>query len=404
LPPFLKACLYMNKSHLPPTSSGLLNSPRNRAIFFQVLALVAVILCALYFTNNMFDNIEKRGITTGFSFLDDTAGFGISQALIAYDDSSSTFLDVFIVGLLNTLLVAVIGIFCASILGLLIGIGRLSSNFLVAKMSMVYIETFRNIPILLQILFWYNVVLAALPSPRQSFSYFESVFINNRGLILPEPIFESISIFILIAFIIACVSVVFLAKWAVKRHDQTGEEFPLVKVSLAILILSPLLVYFITGQPVSAEYPVLKGFNFKGGLTIIPELLALVFALSIYTATYIAEAVRAGIEAVPSGQKEAAKSLGLKEYVILRKVVLPQALRVIIPPVINQYLNLVKNSSLATAIGYPEIVTLFSGTTLNQVGQAIEIILMTMAVYLTFSIVISLLLNWVNAKMAIKGR
>jgi general L-amino acid transport system permease protein len=204
--------------------------------------------------------------------------------------------------------------------------------------------------------------------------------------------------------VIACMCVVFLARWAVKRHEQTGEEFPLVKVSLAILILSPLLVYFVTGQPVSAEYPVLKGFNFKGGITIIPEFLALVFALSIYTATYIAEAVRAGIEAVPSGQKEAAKSLGLKEYVILRKVVLPQALRVIIPPVINQYLNLVKNSSLATAIGYPEIVTLFSGTTLNQVGQAIEIILMTMAVYLTFSIVISLLLNWVNAKMAIKGR
>jgi len=394
----------MNKTQLPPTAGGILNNPKNRALIFQALALLAVVACAFYFTNNMFENIEKRGISTGFAFLGETAGFGVSQSLIPYSDASSTFLDVFIVGLLNTLLVAVIGIVCASVLGLLIGVGRLSSNFLVAKLSLVYIETFRNIPVLLQILFWYNVVLAALPSPRQSFSYFESVFLNNRGLIVPEPIFESMSIFILVAFVIACVAVIFLGLWAKKRHEETGEEFPLISVSLAIIIISPLFVYFITGQPISAEYPALKGFNFKGGLTIIPELLALTFALSIYTATYIAEAVRAGIEAVPSGQKEAAKALGLKEHVILRKVVLPQALRVIIPPVINQYLNLVKNSSLATAIGYPEIVTLFSGTTLNQVGQAIEIILMTMAVYLTFSITISLLLNWVNAKMEIKGR
>lgn len=394
----------MNNSKLPPSSRGLFNSPQNRAIIFQVLSLVVVVLCLFYFVNNMFDNVAKRGITTGFSFLGETAGFGISQSLIHYDDTSSTFLDVFIVGLLNTMLVGVIGIVFSSIIGLMVGIGRLSSNYLIAKLSLVYIETFRNIPILLQILFWYNVVLAALPSPRQSISYFDAVFINNRGFIIPDPIFESGSGFIFVAFVLACISVVFLAKWASKRHDLTGEEFPLVKVSLAIVVVAPLLVFFITGQPISAEYPVLKGFNFKGGITIIPELLALIFALSIYTATYIAEAVRAGIESVPQGQKEAAKSLGLKEYVILRKVVLPQALRVIIPPVINQYLNLVKNSSLATAIGYPEIVTLFSGTTLNQVGQAIEIILMTMAVYLVFSIVISLLLNWINARMEIKGR
>ncbi|EDM68505.1 general L-amino acid transport system permease protein AapQ [Moritella sp. PE36] len=352
----------------------------------------------------MFDNVAKRGITTGFSFLGETAGFGISQSLIHYDDTSSTFLDVFIVGLLNTMLVGVIGIILASGLGLLIGIGRLSPNYLISKLSLVYIETFRNIPILLQILFWYNVVLAALPSPRQSLSYFDSIFINNRGLIIPDPIFESGSFSILVAFVIACISVVYLSKWANKRHDLTGEEFPVIRVSIGMLIGAPLLMFFLAGQPISAEYPALKGFNFKGGITIIPELLALIFALSIYTATYIAEAVRAGIEAVPQGQKEAAKSLGLKEHVILRKVILPQALRVIIPPVINQYLNLVKNSSLATAIGYPEIVTLFSGTTLNQVGQAIEIILMTMAVYLVFSIVISLLLNWVNARMEIKGR
>jgi len=395
----------MNKTNpSDPSSVGFLNNPQNRAVIYQVVALALVVLLAYYFMTNMFANVDKRGITTGFGFLDNIAGFGISQTLIPYDDGASTFYDVFIVGLLNTLLVSVVGVILASALGLLIGVGRLSQNFLISRLSLVYIETFRNIPILLQILFWYNVVLAALPSPRRSFSYLDSFFLNNRGLLSPSPIFEQGSGFILVAFILAIVGVIFLGRWAKKRHDLTGEEFPLIKVSLAIVLLAPLLVYFVTGQPISAEYPVLKGFNFRGGLTIIPELLALIFALSIYTATYIAEAVRAGIEAVPPGQKEAAKALGLKDHVILRKVVLPQALRVIIPPVINQYLNLIKNSSLATAIGYPDIVTLFSGTTLNQVGQAIEIILMTMAVYLTFSIVISLMLNWVNAKMAIKGR
>ncbi|WP_193755506.1 amino acid ABC transporter permease [Psychromonas sp. psych-6C06] len=395
----------MNKTQLPEsTGNGFLNNPQNRAIIYQVIALLFVIFLAYYFTNNMFENVEKRGITTGFSFLDDVAGFGISQTLVEYSDATSSYYDVFVIGLLNTLLVSVIGVVFASVLGLLIGVGRLSANYLISRLSLVYIETFRNIPILLQILFWYNVVLASLPSPRQSFSYFDSFFLNNRGLLTPEPIFESGSGFIFTAVILSIVGVFFLARWAKKRHDLSGEEFPIFKVSVAILVLSPVLVYFVTGQPIGAEYPELKGFNFKGGITIIPELLALIFALSIYTATYIAEAVRAGIEAVPPGQKEAAKSLGLKDHVILRKVVLPQALRVIIPPVINQYLNLVKNSSLATAIGYPELVTLFSGTTLNQVGQAIEIILMTMAVYLTISIVISLVLNWVNAKMAIKGR
>lgn len=387
-----------------PSKHVVLSSRQKRGVFYQVVAVLLVLFAAYYFTTNMFDNIEQRGITTGFGFLSDTAGFGISQTLISYSDSTSDYLDVYIIGILNTALVSVAGIVFASILGLLIGIGRLSNNFLISKMSQIYIETFRNIPVLLQILFWYNVVLAALPSPRGSLAYFDAIFLNNRGLLLPAPIFESGSASILVAFILACVGVFYLSKWAIKRHNLTGEEFPLIQVSIAILILSPVLIYFISGQPIGAEYPVLKGFNFRGGLTIIPEFLALVFALSIYTATYIAEAVRAGITSIPKGQTEAADSLGLKGTVTMRKVILPQALRVIIPPVINQYLNLVKNSSLATAIGYPELVTLFSGTTLNQVGQAIEIILMTMAVYLTFSILISMLLNWVNKKMEIKGR
>ncbi|WP_083568413.1 amino acid ABC transporter permease [Arcobacter sp. LA11] len=379
------------------------NNPENRAIIYQVLALVLIFFVTYFVLNNMFINIEKRGINTGFDFLSSEAGFGILQSLIAYDESDSHG-KVFIVGLLNTILVSVIGIIFATIIGLLVGIGRLSKNFMVAKLSMIYVETFRNIPILLQILFWYNVVLAALPSPRQSISFFDSIFFNNRGLYIPKPILESGFTAVIIAFILAIVAVIFLTKWANKRHDETGEEFPTFWVSLGILISAPILIFFVSGTPATLEFAELKGFNFRGGWTLIPELLALAFALSIYTATYIAEAVRAGIEAVPKGQKEAAHALGLKDHIILKKVVLPQALRVIIPPVINQYLNLVKNSSLATAIGYPELVTIFSGTSLNQVGQAIEIILMTMAVYLTLSIVISMLMNYLNAKMQIKER
>jgi len=384
-------------------SVAFYNNPDNRAIIYQIIALAGIFLFTYFVLNNMFINIEKRGINTGFDFLGAEAGFGIITTLIPYDESDSHG-RVFIIGILNTLLVSGIGIFFSTIIGLLVGIGRLSKNYMVAKLSLIYVETFRNIPILLQILFWYNVVLAALPGPRQSMSYLDAFFLNNRGLYIPRPILESGFSFVIVAFILAIAAVFYLAKWSTKKHDETGEVFPIFWVSLIILIASPCLVYFIAGTPASLEYAQLQGFNFKGGWSLTPELLALSFALSIYPATYIAEAVRAGIEAVPKGQKEAASALGLKDYIILRKVVLPQALRVIIPPVINQYLNLMKNSSLATAIGYPELVTIFAGTSLNQVGQAIEIILMTMAVYLTISIVISLVMNVFNAKMQIKER
>ena len=384
-------------------SVAFYNNPDNRAVIYQILALVSIFIFSYFILNNMFENIEKRGINTGFDFLGSEAGFGILQTLIEYDESDSHG-KVFIIGLLNTILVSGIGIIFASIIGLLIGVGRLSTNYMVSKLCTIYVETFRNIPILLQILFWYNVVLASLPSPKKSISFFDSIFFNNRGLNIPKPLLESGFIWVVIAFILAIAAVIYLSNWAKKRHDQTGENFPLLWVSLAILIGSPVLVFFLSGSPATLEHSVLRGFNFVGGLTFIPELLALSMALSIYTATYIAEAVRAGIEAVPTGQKEAAIALGLKESIVLKKVVLPQALRVIIPPVINQYLNLVKNSSLATAIGYPELVTIFSGTSLNQVGQAIEIILMTMAVYLTLSIVISMLMNYINSRMQIKER
>jgi len=394
----------MNKKTRPSeTSVAFYNNPENRAVIYQVLALASIAFLVYFVIGNMFENIEKRGITTGFDFLSSEAGFGITQSLIEYDESDSHG-RVFLIGLINTVMVSFVGIVLASIIGLLVGIGRLSSNWMVSKLCLVYVETFRNIPILLQILFWYNVVLAALPSPKQSISFFDSIYLNNRGLLTPKPLFESGFIWVIAASVLAIGIVIYLSNWAKKRHDETGEEYPLFWISTAIIILTPVLVFFIIGSPATLEPTVLKGFNFVGGLNVIPEFMALTFALSIYTATYIAEAVRAGIEAVPKGQKEAAYALGLKESTVLKKVVLPQALRVIIPPVINQYLNLAKNSSLATAIGYPELVTLFAGTSLNQVGQAIEIILMTMAVYLTMSITISMLMNYINARMQIKGR
>jgi general L-amino acid transport system permease protein len=352
----------------------------------------------------MFTNIEQRGITTGFDFFDQVAGFGIAESVIEYNDTDSTYFDAFLVGLVNTLFVSFVGIFFASIIGLIVGVARLSHNFIISKLALGYIELFRNIPILLQILFWYNVVLAALPKPRQSIELVEDFFLNNRGLYVPKPIYESGFTFVVIAFVATCVGIYLLKKWASKRFDDTGKEFPVLSVSIAALIAVPLLTYFLAGSPVTFDYPTLKGFNFRGGMTYSPEFLALTFALSIYTATYIAEAVRSGIEAVAKGQKEAAASLGLTPYQSLKIVILPQAIRIAIPPIINQYLNLTKNSSLATAIGYPELVTIFAGTVLNQTGQAIEIVLVTMMVYLTISLTISVLLNFVNNKMQIKER
>jgi general L-amino acid transport system permease protein len=382
----------------------LINSRKFRNITSQVVTLLAVILFFAYITNNVFNNIEERGITTGFGFFNQSAGFGIAEAPIEYNDTTSTYFRAFLVGLLNTLFVSVAGIFFASIIGLIVGIARLSRNYLIAKLSYFYIEFFRNIPILLQILFWYNIVLASLPSPRQSFNIAGDIFLNNRGFYVPRPIFEDAFLFVLIALVLAIVIIYIINNRANKKFDKTGKETPVFLIGFAILIILPLLVYFIVGAPLSFEYPVLQGFNFQGGLNYSPEFLALTFALSIYTATYIAEAIRSGIQAVKKGQKEAAKSLGLSSYKALKIVILPQAVRIAIPPVINQYLNLTKNSSLATAIGYPELFTVFAGTSLTQTGQAIEIIFITMLVYLFISLSISLVLNIINKKLKIKGR
>jgi len=383
---------------------NLLNNQKYRGIFFQLLTVVGLVAFLWYITTNMFHNIEQRGITTGFGFFDQIAGFGISESPIAYSDSTSTYFDAFKVGILNTLIVSGVGIFFASIIGVLIGVARLSKNYIISKLSLFYIEFFRNIPILLQILFWYNVVLAALPSPKHSIVLGGDMFLNNRGFYVPKPIFEANFTFVVIAFALAVAIIVYLRKWAINRFNETGQEFALLPTSIAILIFLPLIVYYIVGSPISFDLPALRGFNFRGGMSYSPEFLALTFALSIYTATYIAEAIRSGIEAVPKGQKEAAASLGLSAYQSLKLVVLPQAIRIAIPPIINQYLNLLKNSSLATAIGYPELVTVFAGTCLNQTGQAIEIIFITMSVYLTISLSISFVLNVINKKMEIKGR
>lgn len=386
-----------------PKSANLLYNPTFRSVVFQVFAIIALVYFFYTIVNNALTNLDARGIATGFDFLSQEAGFGIGLTLIEYDETFS-YGRTFIIGLLNTALVSVLGIFFATILGFTVGIARLSSNWLVSRLAAVYIETFRNIPLLLQIFFWYFAVLQALPSPRQSLSLGEAIFLNVRGLSFPAPVFETGSNFVIASFIFGVVFTIIINIWGKNRQKLTGQQTPITRIGLALCVVMPMIVYFLTGSPISGDYPVLKGFNFKGGISIIPELGALLFALSIYTASFIAEIVRSGINAVNHGQTEAAMSLGLPRNRTLKLVVIPQALRIIIPPLTSQYLNLTKNSSLAMAIGYPDLVSVFAGTTLNQTGQAIEIIAMTMGVYLTLSLVTSALMNIYNRKVALVER
>jgi general L-amino acid transport system permease protein len=374
-----------------------------RALIFQIILVAVVAAFLIYIVSNTQANLNARGITTGFDFLDNTAGFGIGQTLIEYS-SQSTYGRTFVIGLLNTLLVGVLGVVAASIIGFIVGIARLSPNWLIARLANAYIETFRNIPLLLQIFFWYFAVLRTLPSARESMAFGEAIFLNVRGLYFPQPLFESGFGLIPAAFIVAIIASIALIIWNKRRHEATGRRLPAGWMSLVIIFGLPLLVLVATGVPVTWEMPVLRGFNFGGGITIIPEFLALWLALSIYTASFIAEIVRSGIQAIPHGQTEAAQALSLPRKLVLRLVVIPQALRVIIPPLTSQYLNLIKNSSLATAIGYPDLVSVFAGTTLNQTGQAIEVIAMTMAVYLIISLLVSMFMNWFNARVALVER
>ena len=378
-----------------------------RAFFFQVATLLLIF--GLFYTiiGNLFDNIEARGIHTGFSFLKNRAGFDIlpflGNYLQEYTPESSN-LTVFYVGLINTLVVALVGIIVTTFLGLFIGIARLSNNYLVAKLAGGYIELFRNIPVLLQIFFWYNIFINIFPHPKQSFSFFDVAFLNQRGLYLPKPILESGFSLVIIAFVVGIILTVFMKRYFNKKHDETGVYTRTLGYSTLLILGLPVVFFLLLGSPLHFDFAVLGKFNLKGGMQVVPEFIALTFALSVYTATYIAEAIRSGIEAVDKGQKEAAAAIGLTQTQSLKLIVLPQALRVAIPPTINQYLNLTKNSSLATAIGYPELMSAFGGTVLNQVGQAVEILGMAMLVYLFISLCISLLLNFVNKRMAIPER
>jgi len=359
----------------------------------QLLFVAAVAWIGYEIVANARANLEAQRITTGFRFLDNNAGFDISQTLIPYS-GSDIYARVLVVGLLNTLLVSIIGIVFATILGFIVALGRLSPNWLLSRVAGAYVEIIRNLPLLFQILFWYLAVLAALPGPRQSISIFGSFFLNNRGLIIPRPLGEPGLLPFFVALIAAVAASLGLHAYARRELFLRGHVVRIWPYVIALLVGLPVLASIIFGPPVIFELPVLKGFNFAGGSRVIPEFVALTLALSMYTASFIAEVVRAGILSVHRGQMEAGLSLGLSRGAVLRLIVVPQALRVILPPLTNQYLNLTKNSSLAVAIGYPDLVSVFAGTALNQTGQAIEIIAITMGIYLALSLVTSAIMSF----------
>jgi general L-amino acid transport system permease protein len=383
--------------------TSLFYDPFYRGIATQALVAIVLIGLIAWFASNTIENLRRANIASGFDFLWNRAGFEISQSLIPYTPED-TYARAFLVGLLNTLLVAFVGIILATVLGFLAGVARLSKNVIVSGIAAVYVETLRNIPVLLQLLFWYRAVLSVLPAPRQAIALPFGSYLSNRGLLLPQLVTQPGIGATFVAGAIAVVLVVVLAAWARRRQTATGLQFPTFWVGLAVIVFLPLIVFVATGAPLTLEFPELKGFNFIGGFHIFPEFMALVLGLTLYTATFIAEIVRAGILAVPRGQTEAAYALGLRPGPTLRQVIIPQAMRVIIPPLTNQYLNLTKNSSLAVAVAYPELVSVFAGTVLNQTGQAVEAIFITMLVYFTISLATSLFMNWFNRYVALVER
>jgi general L-amino acid transport system permease protein len=385
-----------------PEKIPFLRDPAKLAILYQILTLAGVGLLGYYLINNTLANLERQSISTGFGFLDKEASFEIGETLFQYSAADS-YGRALTVGFFNTLLVSFIGVTLTVILGTFLGIARLSSNWLVARLSAIYIEVFQDIPILLQLFFWYAFFYEILPSPRQALNPVAGLFLCNRGLIIGLPHWHEAYKFAFFALIIGWVIVYFLRKWAARRQASTGRIFPIVRVSLALVIGFPLVTWWLAGAPTAMNVPTLSGFNFKGGVTISPEFTALLLGLVLYTAAFVAEVVRAGIQSVGKGQTEAAKSLGLKPGQVLNLVILPQALRVIVPPLTSQMLNLTKNSSLAVAIGYPDFVSV-AGTTINQTGQAIEGVAMIMIVYLVFSLSTSAFMNWYNKKIALVER
>ena len=386
-----------------PSRGFFLNDPVVRGVIYQIVTAVLVVGFAVWIIGNTAGNLAAQNKTTGFDFLWRTAGFDISFSLLPWS-RSSFYWEAFLVGITNTLLVAFIGIVLATILGFTLGIARLSSNFIISRLATVYVETIRNIPLLLQLFFWYFAVLKAMPAVRESIALPFDTFINQRGLFVPRPIADEQFGFVWIGVALAIAAVVVMRGWAKRRLEQTGKRFPVFIAAIALFVVITGLTWLVSGASVVFEPPVLQRFNFQGGLQLPPEFVALLFGLTIYTAAFIAETVRGGIQAVSKGQTEAAQSLGLREGDRLRLVIIPQAMRVIGPPLTSQYLNLTKNSSLGAAIGYPELVNVFAGTSLNQTGRAIECIALTMLVYLTFSLLTSVIMNWYNARVKLVER
>ncbi len=377
------------------------NDVRVRGVLYQVLVIGGIVLLGWYLVSNTLDNLANRNIATGFGFLEREAGFAISESPIPYS-AADTYGRVLWVGILNTLRVAVIGIVLATIIGTIAGIARLSRNWLVAQFATVYVEALRNIPVLLQLFFWYAVITEGLPPPRQALDLGAGIFLSNRGLVYPEPLADPGWTMAAAGLVVGVAAAVLVVAWARRRQDRTGQRFPALTVGAGLILGLPLLAWLAGGAPSAMETPDLAGFNFRGGGLFTPEFAALLIGLVLYTGTFIAEIVRGGILAVSHGQTEAGLAIGLRRGLVMRLILLPQALRVVVPPLTSQYLNLTKNSSLAVAIGYPDIVAV-SNTAINQTGQAIEGIAIIMAVYLTVSLTISAFMNWYNARIRLKG-
>ena len=380
-----------------------INNADVRAVLYQVLTAGFIVLLVWYLASNAAANMAERGMSAGFDFLGVSAGFGISFTLIPYQEGDSYF-RVFLVGITNTLLVAVIAIVAASVLGLIVGLARLSTNWLIRTLARSYVEILRNTPLLLQIIAWYFGVFNLLPRPRQSLEWLGVFALNNRGFYMPAPLPEAGFSAVLVALAVAVAVAVGLARWAKQRQDRTGERFPAIPVGAGLVVAVPLAVHVALGGPLAWDLPELAGFNFQGGMGVPPAFCALVVALAVYTSCFIAEIVRSGIQSVSKGQREAASSLNLKPASTMRLVILPQALRVIIPPLISQYLNITKNSSLAIAVGFPDLVSVWMNTSLNQSGRAISIVAMTMAFYCAASLTVSLILNVYNRRIMLKER
>jgi general L-amino acid transport system permease protein len=377
-------------------------NPKVRAILFQLLTFVIVGLLAYYLISNTLINLKKQNIATGFGFLYKESSFEIGESLIPYS-AANTYARALLVGVLNTVKVAFIGIIITIILGTVIGVARLSNNWLVSKLAAIYIEVMQDIPVLLQLFFWYAIFYETLPSPQEAISPVAGLYMSNRGVAFTVPAANPAHLYMFLAFVAGCVIVYLIRRWARRRQEKTGQFFPTVRVGIAIILGLSFITWLAFGAPMKMNVPKLEGFNFQGGLTLSPEFMALLLGLVLYTAAFVAEVVRAGIQSVSKGQREAAMAIGLRPTLVLNLVILPQALRVIVPPLTSQMLNLTKNSSLAVAIGYPDFVSV-ANTTINQTGQSIEGVALIMAVYLFFSLSTSAFMNWYNKRVALVER